>query len=199
MAYSKFTYEKIEQELGIYFDSAHLFQGELPDVPIDDWLTKTLEMGKPFATLSEKARSENLVHPILMYLCTYNQYQFSVYSGIELNVDAEQDLNGECDFMLAKGEPNPRLNMPLFCLIEAKDQDIKRAVPQCVAQLYAATLHNQKRGHHFPYLYGCVTTGETWCFLKLAEKTCWIDVDRYYHLQLKDLLGVLQSIVNGYK
>ena len=168
-------------------------------MPIDDWLTKTLEMGKPFATLSEKARSENLVHPILMYLCTYNQYQFSVYSGIELNVDAEQDLNGECDFMLAKGEPNPRLNMPLFCLIEAKDQDIKRAVPQCVAQLYAATLHNQKRGHHFPYLYGCVTTGETWCFLKLAEKTCWIDVDRYYHLQLKDLLGVLQSIVNGYK
>lgn len=196
MAYSKFTYDKVEQELGIYFDSAHLFQGTLPEVPINEWLTTTLEMGKPFATLSEKARSENLVHPILMYLCSYNKYQFSVYSGVDLNLDTERDLNGECDFILAKGEPNPRLNVPLFCMIEAKDQDIKKAVPQCIAQMEGARLYNEQHKKNMPIIWGCVTTGEIWLFLKLENGVAYIDIKRYALAKLEEVMGILQHIVS---
>jgi hypothetical protein len=197
MSYSKYTYEKVENELGITYKSAHFFPEKKQLFP-NDWLLTTLEMGKPFATLSEKSRSENIVHPILIFLCNFNAYKYSVYSGMDLNVEAERDLNGECDFILGKGEPNPRLNVPLFCLIEAKDQDIKRAIPQCTAQMYAARLQNERKGNGVHVIYGCVTTGIEWHFLKLENDICWVDVDKYYSLQLPDLLGALQQIVSFY-
>lgn len=51
---------------------------------------------------------------------------------------------------------------------------------QCVAEMYAAALFNQREGIQLPAIYGAVTTGNAWKFLKLEENTIYIDVQDYY-------------------
>jgi hypothetical protein len=45
-------------------------------------------------------------------------------------------------------------------------------------------------------VYGCVTTGECWQFLKLTDRTVIIDDDRYYINQIEKIIGCLQAVLN---
>lgn len=46
-------------------------------------------------------------------------------------------------------------------------------------------------------IYGCVTTGEAWQFLKLTGKELFCDKKRYYLLELNKILGILQSLIDS--
>lgn len=197
MAYSKFTFIRIREELGIEDKYMELFTEIIPNEP-NEWLRIALKMGKRAAFFSEKSRSEAIVFPILMELQRQNPNIFSVYSGAELEADNQKDLNGECDFILGYGAQKYDIDTPIFCMIEAKDQDLKRALPQCIAQMEGARIFNQKHGKSIEIIWGCVTTGAEWLFLKLEKNTAYIDTERYYLSDLPKLLGVLQSIVNEY-
>jgi len=79
---------------------------------------------RKFATISnllinsEKARSEDLIGPVLYGLSKFNP-NINVFSGENLNANFELDLNGECDFILTS-EHKPILQSPIFGLLEAK-------------------------------------------------------------------------------
>jgi len=88
------------------------------------------------------------------------------------------------------------LQAPIFCLVEAKKNDIKEELGQCVAQMLGATLFNQNEGLEYPVVYGCVTTGEIWQFLKLKDKTFYLDSQHYYINELAKLIGILQAILD---
>lgn len=65
------------------------------------------------------------------------------------------------------------------------------------AQLIAAQLLNKEDDPDFnKTIYGCSTTGIEWRFLTLKDNVITIDLDRYYIHQIKQLLGVLQEIVD---
>lgn len=81
-------------------------------------------------------------------------------------------------------------------MIEAKDQDIKRAVPQCIAQMEGARIYNEKHNNVLFPIWGCVTTGEVWLFLKLENQVAYIDIKRYALAKLEEVLGIMQLIVN---
>ena len=140
-----------------------------------------------------------IIAPVLYEIARKNKDIVSFFSGDNFDVDKDLGLKGFCDFLFSKVPESPVIREPVFCIVEAKNDNLEKGVPQCVAEMYAAKLFNERNNNPIDVIYGCVTTGETWCFLKLAEKTCYIDVDRYYHLQLKELLGVLQTIVDVYK
>ncbi len=197
MAYSKFTFLTIREELGINDKYQVLFPEIVSSEP-DEWLKIALKMGKNAAFFSEKSRSEAIVFPILMELQRKNPGRLSVYSGAELEADNQKELNGECDFILGYGEQKYDLDTPVFCMIEAKDQDLKRALPQCIAQMEGARIYNQKHGKPIEIVWGCVTTGAEWLFLKLEKNIVYIDSERYYLSDLAKLLGVFQKIVNEY-
>lgn len=198
MPYSKFTYQRVRNELGIHNERVYLFPYLVP-VASSQWLKDALEIGSDFALFSEKARSEGIVFPILAEICKKNSKKVSLYSGAILNADEEKGLNGECDFILSKGKQDFELGSPLFCMIEAEDNDIEKNIPQCIAQMEGARLYNEREGHIFPCIYGCVTTGTEWQFLKLESKTCFIDRNRYYIDKLENILGALQAIVDFYE
>ena len=45
-------------------------------------------------------------------------------------------------------------------------------------------------------LFGCVTTGEIWQFIRLENNVAYIDKHRYYLTDLTELLGGLQAVID---
>ncbi len=70
--------------------------------------------------VSEKARSEFMVVPILLAASESFAGDLTIFSGQRLDVDPILGLVGECDFILALTPPIPRLKAPLVTILEAK-------------------------------------------------------------------------------
>ena len=198
MPYRSFLAEDIQEKLGLRTQKAKLFTDIIPLEP-GDLLKNILFSTAILPKKSEKARSEMIVFPILLDLCQKNNYQFIIYSGENLKADLKRGLNGECDFILSKNTEALDLNVPIFTLVEAKrDQIIEEGIPQCIAQLVGAQVYNAKKKIELPFIYGCVSTGEAWKFLKLEKDLLIIDTDTYYLGNLSSIIGVFQMIVSKY-
>ncbi len=198
MAYSDFSASDLKSKFGVKFSAKELFPNVLNIQP-SAWLIEAIERGRKFGYFTEKSRSERLVSPILDELCNQNGYSFAILSGADLNVDRDKGLNGECDFIFSRSNLQDFVTAPIFCITEAKKQDIELGSIQCAAQLIGAKILNEKDGEEMPILYGCSTSGETWRFLKYENNEIVLDKDRYFIGDLPKILGILQEIVNRTK
>lgn len=61
-----------------------------------------------------------------------------------------------------------------------------------------AKLFNEQNQTPLSQIYGCVTTGDEWLFLRLDEKLT-IDRRKYFLNELGELLSVFHSIVKNYQ
>lgn len=197
MAYSKFTLDLIEEKFGIKNEMKMLF-GEMPKIAPSDWLKTALQIAQELPIKSEKAKSESIVFPLLVELRNRNNKYFTIHSGDFLTADKGRGLDGECDFILAKDIQTFNINYPIFQLLKAKKHDTALSVPQCAAQMLGAKIFNEKKGIYLPCVYGCVTTGKDWLFMKLEDKI-YIDKKNYSIERIDELLGVFQSIIDYYK
>jgi hypothetical protein len=199
MAYSDFTLEAVVEQFGLVEKNEALFATVQP-IPASDWLTETLSISQKMGLRSgtEKARSEFIIVPILLELERRNPNQLMIYSGKTMDVDKSRGLNGECDFIVSKGEATRVIQAPIFSLVEAKKQDIDLGLGQCVAQMIGATLFNQQREKNIETIYGCVTTGEIWQFLKLTNPYLTVDTRLYFLTELETILGIFQAILDFY-
>ncbi len=193
MAFSEFTLEAVERQLGVTTQETDLFPNA-PSAPVPDWLPGWLARGTRLALLSEKSRSEFIVVPILLAAREQSGDQFAIFSGQRLDVDAEAGLVGECDFILAVGPALPPLHAPLMTVVEAKKNDVEAGLGQCIAQMVAARRFNEAAGRGTNPVYGCVTTGETWQFLRMADRVALLDRPRYYLDSVSRILGVLRAM-----
>lgn len=194
MAYTDFTLETVERVLGIVPQPADLF-GSVTPLPVPLWLAELLAKGMQLSLLSEKARSEFIVAPILLASRELSRDAVSVYSGQRLDVDAEHGLVGECDFILSASPPVPVLRAPLVTIVEAKKNDIEAGLGQCVAQMVAARRFNRDAGRPVSVIFGGVTTGEAWQFLRLENAVVLIERKRYYIDNVGGILAILQAII----
>ncbi|MCG8367624.1 MAG: hypothetical protein MJA27_30355 [Pseudanabaenales cyanobacterium] len=199
MAYSDFSLTQVKKAFGLTEKSVQLFPKKTVLEP-SHWLQETLSYSLKLALLSssEKARSEFIIAPILIELEQRNQEKLAIYSGENLDVDAEKGLKGECDFILSKGPVSLTMQAPIISLVEAKKSDIKGGLGQCIAQMLGAQLFNQLEENEISVVYGCVTTGEDWQFLTLEDTGVSIDNQRYYINELEKVLGVFQAIIDSY-
>jgi hypothetical protein len=194
MAYTDFTLEMAESRLGVRARPGDLFPGLAP-VPVPDWLRDFLARGMQLALVSEKARSEFIVGPILLACRELSGGALAIFSGQRLDVDPGRGLQGECDFILALADPVPRLRAPLVPVVEAKKNDIEAGLGQCVAQMVAARYYNEREGAGPSAVYGCVTTGEAWQFLRLEDAAVTIDRGRLYIDNVGMILGAFGAIL----
>lgn len=116
---------------------------------------------------------------------------------MNLDVDIGAGLRGECDFIFSFSRIQDFIAAPVFCLAEAKKQDLEPGTIQCAAQLIAARRLNEQEKNPIRTLYGCSTTGIEWRFLKYEGNEFIPDEQRYYLTQLPALLGVLQAVVDA--
>jgi len=183
----------VKQKLGVTTQEADLF-ADSPSAPVPEWLPGWLARGTRLALLSEKSRSEFIVVPILVAGRELCGDQFAIFSGQRLDVDPDQGLVGECDFILALGPSLPPLHAPLMTVVEAKKNDVEAGMGQCIAEMVAARQFNEAEGRTTVPVFGCVTTGETWQFLRLADEVALLDRRRYYLDNVSGILGVIQAI-----
>lgn len=171
MPYCEFTLEMAERALGITTREAELFPAASPRTA-PEWPPAMLARGTKLAPISETARSEFIVAPILLAAREVTGDRFAIFSGQRLDVDPDQRLSGECDLILALSPPSlPPLHAPLMTVVEAKKNDVESALGQRIAQMVGALRFNAASGRDLVRVSGCVTTGETWQFLKLADRT----------------------------
>jgi hypothetical protein len=197
MAYSDFTTIAKVKALGIDVIEAKFLpdiQGIAPSV----YLQEALRLGLPLilARGSEKARSELLIAPILLEVSRHLSHQVSLFSGEEFTVDADRGLNGICDFLISQSPQQLEIDRPVIVIVEAKKVDLNSGLGQCIAEMVAAQQFNQSQTN---VVYGCVTTGTAWKFLKLEETIASIDVTEYSITPVDYVLGVLVWMVKQFE
>lgn len=197
MAYSDFTLERVEKAFGLTIsDNVNLF-ADIPELESSNWLKETLDYNVPIALGSntEKARSELIIAPILVELRKQLNSQIALFSGIDFTVDSNQGLNGSCDFIISKSAQLLILRAPAIMLVEAKKENINAGLGQCIAEMLAAQIFNQKQGEEVTSIYGVVTTGEIWKFLKISGQLVQIDLAEYFLNNVNKILGILASAI----
>jgi hypothetical protein len=199
MAYSDFNLTNFRKKFNITIDEeADLFATVEP-IQISEKLTNTLEETTELALAinTEKARSEMIITPILLEVRRKADYQISLFSGTDFNVDVEKGLNGYCDFVISRSKEQLTINAPVVIIVEAKNENIKGGLGQCAAAMLAAQLFNEQEGNEIKTIYGAVTTGDIWKFLKLEGTAIFIDLNNYYIKELNKILGILCQGVLG--
>ncbi|HEX3149255.1 MAG TPA: hypothetical protein VHR66_14370 [Gemmataceae bacterium] len=194
MAYCDFTLEAVATTLNVTTQPANLFPGIVP-APIPSWLTETLARGGRLALISEKSRSEFIVAPVLVASRELTHDQLAIFSGQRLDVDIASGLVGECDFILALGPQVPPLRAPIVTIVEAKKHDIEAGLGQCIAQMIAARRFNEVAGKSISAVFGCVTSGEVWQFMRLVDQVALIHDRSYYLDDVGSILAAIQVIV----
>lgn len=192
MAYNDFTLKQLQKSFNLKIeDQVDLFT-DISSVTPTELLTTTIQENLPLAIAisTEKARSELLIMPILLEVRRQLNQKISLFSGTEFNVDATQGLNGYCDFILSLSPQQITVNAPVLTIIEAKNENIKSGLGQCASTMIAAQIFNQEENNSIQTLYGAVTTGTDWKFLKLEETCLKIDRLDYYINDLNKILGI---------
>ena len=197
MAYSNFTLEDVLKQFHLRtVETAGIFADVEPVVP-STLLTTVLERNVPlaFAIGTEKAKSELIVAAVLVELREHFEQRVSFFSGIEFNVDADADLTGVCDFVISLSPRQFSLKAPIIILVEAKKDDLLFGLGQCVAEMVAAQRFNAEAGNDIARIYGTITSGIDWLFLKLDGTKLYIDMAAYQIAQCDKILGILSSMV----
>ena len=198
MAFSDFTFPQVQQDLGLALDEADLFS-PVPAMPLREDFVATVTDGAiiALAVNTEKAKSEFIIAPVLIEVRRLCSGAVGLFSGVALDVDPAKGLNGVCDFLLTKPARQFILSAPVVTVVEAKNDNLRNGLGQCIATTYAATLYNQRAGSPVTAVCGVVTTGSAWKFLRVEGTTVTIDLKEYYIDNLGKLLGVLTSIVQN--
>jgi len=197
-SYRYYKLEDLENVLKINEQQVENLLGELNHVEASQLLKDVLKQNLQIPMLNEKAKSELIVMPILVEMWQKNQ-NFKPLSGLTFSVEPPKGLTGRCDFLVSSNPKAVRLSSPVVCIFEAKDDNIEHWHGQCGAEMVAARIFNEREGKPVPIIYGAVTNGFTWQFLKLENQTLFIDSQRYGTANLPQLLGAIQKIYDNYK
>lgn len=197
MAYSSFTLAQVMHDFGLTVGTARELFLDVPPAPLSPETAAILRRNVPLALLigNERARSELIVAPVLADLWERTGRRISLYSGAALDVDPSAGLNGVCDYLIGRAPQLPDLSPPFLVVVEAKRDDIPGGYGQCAAAMVAALRVNARATTGVEAVYGCVTTGSLWRFLKLTGRHLDIDLTEYTLTQADRVLGILLHLV----
>jgi hypothetical protein len=133
--------------------------------------------------ISEAAKREVLIAPILLEVCEQTQTQLN----IEYPINVSEKLKGSFDYYISSSNS--------LLVIEAKQSDLSRGFTQLAVELIAL---DQWIDSQRPILYGAVTNGEDWRFgIFYSEDKRIIQDIKLYRVPegLEELVRVLVGIL----
>lgn len=198
MSYSDFSLEKVKKTFDLHINETADLLANVEPIEPSVYLATTLQETVPLALAinTEKARSELIITPLLLEVRRYRPHQVSFFSGTDFNVDSQRGLNGYCDYIISLSPEQLTINAPVTIIIEAKNENIKGGLGQCIATMLAAQIFNQREGRDIKMIYGAVTTGDIWKFLQLSGDQVHIDLTNFYLQNLSKILGILRQSIN---
>jgi hypothetical protein len=197
VSYGEFSIEEVKERFQLRIAETEEFFASISPVEVSDFLKRMLAENIPLAVAisTEKARSELIIIPVLMEARRQVQPKISLFSGIEFNVDQSRGLNGICDYLLSLSPEQLTIEVPVVAVVEAKNDNLKSGLGQCMAEMIAARLFNQRKGRELPRVYGVVTTGSLWKFLRLEGDVVSLDLRDYPISELGRVVGILVSML----
>ncbi|MBY0513018.1 MAG: hypothetical protein K2P78_03795 [Gemmataceae bacterium] len=166
-----------------------------PSETLRAWLAEFVPVGLGLG--SERGRGETIIFPILAEAKRRSPQPVTIAPGVTFEVDRARGLTGVCDYLLTRSREVRFVRGPVLAVVEAKRDDITGGLGQCVAEMVAVRLFNETEGTPRPVVYGCVTTGNIWQFVKLEGPSLFIDRSEYYIHDLPKVLGILVQIVSS--
>lgn len=135
--------------------------------------------------ISEAAKREVLIAPILLEICDQTQTQLN----IEYPINVSEQLKGSFDYYISSSNS--------LLVVEAKQSDLSRGFTQLAIELIAL---DQWTDSQTPTLYGAVTNGEDWRFgiFYRQDKRVMQDIKLYRVPEgLEELVRVLVGILTN--
>jgi hypothetical protein len=193
VSFREFDLPKVQHDFGLQLRMTQSLFPHVAPVPISGGLAAFWQQVMPLGLglITEKARSELITAPLLSEVWSHSNRQIVMLSGVDWTVDTAVGLNGVADFLLCRSSLMLYVTAPVLIAVEAKRDSIPDGLGQCAAEMVAAQRFNQRAGTPVDPVYGCVTTGVNWRFLRLAGTQLDIDVDEYQINQPDRILGVL--------
>ena len=193
MSYSEFTFQSLRDNLALHLSQDASLFAHIEEVTISEYLQTTLQENVALALNinTEKARSEMIIAHMLIEVRKILKKQVSLFSGVEFQVDAALGLTGVCDYIISKSTNQVYVSAPAVMIVEAKNENIKAGLPQCIAAMYAAKIYNEREHNAVERILGIVTTGSNWKFLTLEETHVLIDYDEYLIDQAGQILAII--------
>jgi hypothetical protein len=199
MPYSQFTIDRVKQDFHLTtVEGVRFFPDSIEQVNSSPRLQAILEnLSWAIAVDTEKARSEVIINPVLLEVRRILNSSISVFSGEEFNIDASIGLNGVCDFLISRSPEQLTVEAPVIVIVEAKKADLKSGLGQCIAEMVAAQRFNEAKKQSFTAVYGTVTSGTQWRFLKLEGQTVTIDLMDYFLPPVESIVSFLVWMVKA--
>jgi co-chaperonin GroES (HSP10) len=148
---------------------------------------------------TEKAVSEAIISTVLAEVQDRNVTKTTLFSGETLLGDKSAGLNGEVDFIFVGQADAPEIMFPVISITEAKlNQSIEKSKSQAIAQMKGAQVFNKKNNEKYETVFGVVTNGTQWIFMKLKGDTITFDDNEYLINDLPSILGVFQQIIDSF-
>lgn len=198
MAYSNFTLRQVEKDFHLQIEEKIDLYAHVQAIAPSDDLKRILTENIPLALAinTEKARSEFLIAPTLLELRRRSPIPISLFSGTEFSISPEQGLSGYCDYLISLSKQQLMISAPVIAIVEAKNEDIKSGLGQCIAEMVAAQLFNEQENNKIPMIYGIVTSGEIWKFLQISGQNVAIDLTDHYINNIDKIIGILLSFIS---
>ncbi|NJP08759.1 MAG: hypothetical protein HC866_04145 [Leptolyngbyaceae cyanobacterium RU_5_1] len=197
MSYKEFDWAKVKATFELTTVERGRFLPEISPISPSSILAGVLQRTLPWAVMTgnEKARSEAIINPVLLEVREILTPQISVFSGEDFTVDATLGLNGYCDFLISRSSEQISIEAPVVVVVEAKQENLKLGLGQCAATMVAAQRFNQQRQSEITTVYGSVSTGTVWRFIKLEADILTLDPTDYPLPPVDVILGMLVWMV----
>lgn len=180
MAYNEFSYPSVLGLLGLTLREGALFEAAQMQAVPPDFVARLAEgVMLAQAVNTEKARSEWIIAPVLLEIWRTAPQPFGLFSGAELKAGKDARLSGVCDFLLTREPIQTVIRTPIVTVVEAKNENLRAGLGQCIAEMVAAQWMNETQGEANVTIYGVVTTGSLWQFARLQETTVQLEAREY--------------------
>lgn len=195
MPYSDFDIRRVQKDFQLDIVEQIGIFADVKESSVSEYFASTLKENIPLAVAinTEKARSELIISDALIEIRKVFARKISFFSGIEFNVDKDKNLAGFCDFIVSLSPEQLFIKAPVIAIVEAKNENIMGGLGQCIAEMVAVRVFNEKEGNEIPVTYGAVTSGIAWKFLKLEANTIYIDLRDY---SIEDSPGKIIGILS---
>jgi len=196
MSYSDFkTLDQINKVLGIEIKGENELYTHIQPVTLTDWFNTTMKIGytKAIRINTESARQSLIVNNVLLELGQHTNISFFLQNSF--NIDRDKGLTGNPDSIVTYGDNQLYITSPVLVLVEAKKSDLASGYAQCIAEMEAARLFNEREGNNIYIIYGVVTDGALWQFLSLKNNTAVIDSYLYHFNDGSQIVGILISFI----
>lgn len=197
MAYNQFTLDRVRVDFGIVVETRRNLYRHIPPVAPDPVVATIIDRYRGLAVSigTEKAKSEMMISPLLGEVWRIGADRVAMFSGVAFPVDAAAELTGVCDFILGHPPQLDAVTAPVMMITEAKNDSVMGGLGQCAATMVAAQRFNRGRNPDVTTIYGCVSNGLDWKFLRLDGTTLTIDLDDYVIHAPDRILGIILHFV----